>query len=75
MRLMIWACTLTSRAETGSSATMRRGLRARASDADALPLSAAKLRGWRWYKHSGRSPTNSSNSATRLRDSERLQRP
>ena len=41
---MIWACTETSSAETGSSATMKVGIdRDRARDADALALAAGEL--------------------------------
>src|SRR5215469_9298035 len=69
------ACTETSSAETGSSATTRRGL---VASARAMPMR------WRWpplkacgkrCMNSGRSPTSRSSSATRSMRSRRLLMP
>ena len=71
-RFRIWACTETSRAETGSSATTRRGFSASARAMPirwrSPPLNACGYR--RMY--SGRSPTRRSRSATRSSRSRRL---
>src|SRR5262245_48206313 len=74
-RLSTWARTETSSAETGSSATTRRGS---VASARAMPMR------WRWppenacgkrCMYSGRSPVSSSSAATRSRRARRLRIP